>query len=205
MKKAYAVYLAVTVPFLLVALFFFGEAAKRFVAVDQAIARLHATEQAAGKAAAKPAPVIAPRPVAPAESARNEAARRSEAASLAQMKRLEKALEDAFPDPPAPPATPVSGAVTDSRPGAGASVNLGGAPDRAPLAGLKQAVNPTPGGSSYQGQLLWGYSGAKRHRREIYSGGIVHPTLGRVGIRRGVQPKLAPGTYQLPYGKLTVH
>lgn len=78
------------------------------------------------------------------------------------------------------------------------AIDLGGAPSCADLSHLRQAVNPTPRGTPYTGQLLIANGTGVRPKPCTRA-----PAFGNTGsFSAGV---LQPGKYQLPYGTLTVH
>jgi len=143
----------------------------------------------------------APAPALPAEQAE-----RLKALPHVQVADTPKPAEKT-PEPPkqetkaeAPEPAPVL------LPGAGASVEIGGAPNCADLGALRQASNPTPRGSQYRGQLLVASGDTSGAASPCYRPGTyVHLTLGkfRVGKVAGSR-KLAKGEHAAPGGTVTI-
>lgn len=91
-------------------------------------------------------------------------------------------------------------------PGAGASVEVGGAPTCADLGALRQAINPTPRGSQYRGQLLVSSGGTAGAASPCYRPGTyAHPTLGKFSVGKVAgSRKLAKGEHTAPGGTVTI-
>lgn len=83
------------------------------------------------------------------------------------------------------------------------AIDLGGAPSCADLSHLRQAVNPTPNGTQYRGQLL--VARGTGARLEPCGDTFIYTDLTNEGYQSESGGPLPPATYPLPYGTLIVH
>lgn len=210
MRKAYAVYLAVVVPALVAALFYFGYASTRFLGAIKYADSVHQAGQAPATPLAEAVRLSGEiltkaeklneqvarveqktEQIARAEMARAEAEYAEQAS--AQLVRLEKALNGAFPQAPAK-STAIAAKVQPA---------AYYAPSCSDMGHLEQAVNPTPRGSQYKGQLLVSTDG-QLGEPCLGPGEYAHATLGKVVVGKNPRKSLKPGTYAAPGGTVTI-